>query len=432
MKQENAEKKVVLFIECGTTISSPINTGIQRVVRNIILHASSVSGDLGMQFSPVAFVNNTFREVSIEEVKPLIPSAAKVLLQPFEKVASTVVPGWIYYGLRERLKSWIKGMVRKEVGRDIYQIFHNHVGETKDESQLPILLLLDSTWDTRMWGAVEEFRAKGGWVCAVLYDLIPFTHPDTVAEATRAAHTQWWLKAPLHVDSVMCISRSVKDDFLAWQMEQKLERVVEEPRVGYFYLGAELKQTDPVIHILSAQTPTYLVVGSLEPRKNHALVLDAFERLWAEGFDGNLAIVGAFGWKSEDLLDRINRHPELGRKLFLIRDASDRDLTALYDKCQALIIASFAEGFGLPIVEAAQRGAPVICSDIPVFREVASDQLATFFNPFETQSLVDAIKEQAKQRKCETGHVNKANWISWRQSAEQLLGQMKEIVAQNK
>lgn len=418
-------------------MSSHINTGIQRVVRNIVEQAGSVSGELGMDCYLVEFANNEFLELKLSDQPIAAARYNKLTLTAIDQFIGSIAPKRIYYGLRNRIKSWIKRLTRRNTGRNIDQILDNKQHNPKDQSEQthshPILLLLDSTWDANIWGAVDQFRNEGGHVCAVLYDLIPFTHPDTVAEGTRIAHTQWWSEAPLRVDSIMCISRSVRDDYLAWQERQNLVRKLMPEKVGYFYLGAELKQNDPVIQILTSSIPTYLVVGSLEPRKNHALILDAFDQLWQQGYAVNLAIVGAFGWKSESLLDRIQHHPEFGRRLILIRDATDRELTALYDKSAALIIASIAEGFGLPIVEAFQRGTKVICSDIPVFREVAGDQ-AAYFDLASPTSLARRVAESVaslERHRPPSQHSGAIKWLTWKESTQQLFSRLQVFVANN-
>ena len=302
----------------------------------------------------------------------------------------------------------------------------------------PILLLLDSTWDMHIWPAVDEFRASGGHVCAVLYDLIPFTHPDTVEEHTRELHTSWWLEAPLHLDSVLCISQTVRDQFLSWQQEVGLSRRLAPEQVACFYLGSELhtdsEDDDQLSLILARKDPYFLVVGSIEPRKNHDVILDAFEILWQEGKSVNLVIVGGHGWKSEAFIDRVSMHPMYKKRLFLLRKTTDAELVLLYSQTAALIIASIAEGFGLPIVEAFQRGAEVLCSDIPVFREIAEDH-ATYFDPASPISLARTISQKygslerslSQKRESET-----VSWITWKQSAEQLLLKLLACVESNR
>jgi hypothetical protein len=115
------------------------------------------------------------------------------------------------------------------------------------------------------------------------------------------------------------------------------------------------------------------MVGTVEPRKGHRQALEAFDALWREGLDVALAIVGKRGWMTEEVEATIASHAELGHRLLRVDDASDELLDELYRHSAALLAASQGEGFGLPVVEAARRGLPVIARDLPVFREVARD-----------------------------------------------------------
>jgi glycosyltransferase involved in cell wall biosynthesis len=292
----------------------------------------------------------------------------------------------------------------------------------------PVLLLLDSSWDVNMWDAVEEFRAFGGRVCGVLYDLIPFTHPHTVEEHTCNLHTTWWKQAPLHMDAIMCISQTVRSDYLLWQEQQELAKRLTPEQVGYFYLGSELNtvfDASQVVNIFLKNEPYYLVVGSIEPRKNHSLILDAFELLWLDGVAPNLVIVGGNSWKSESLIRRINDHPLYNKKLFLFESTNDAELEFLYRETAALIIASLAEGFGLPIVEAFQHGAKVICSDIPVFREIAS-QRAVFFDVSSSRDLAVKVGQNLSHISPSSiiNTTDPTKWLTWEESASQLFNRL--------
>jgi len=162
------------------------------------------------------------------------------------------------------------------------------------------------------------------------------------------------------------------------------------------------------------------MVGTIEPRKNHAYVLDAFDSLWAHGEEATLVILGRPGWKTESFLERVADHPQLDKQLFWVRDASDAELDYAYRNASALIIASKIEGFGLPVVEAFQRGLPVLCSDIPVFREIAAGK-ATFFGLSHPQHLIDAVTHFCRNNDpSQRGLRQPQSWISWRESAEQL------------
>ena len=417
---------IKIFIECSTTINSPYLTGIQRVVKSIIEKSALAGEALGVECIPVVYVNGGLFVLNLQEKVDKRTQLLNSLLTLSKKLnrviprLNTVIKHLFTLMLLPLIHSFFNRINTKEifVGVDITK---KNLATTTPSNK-NILLLLDSTWDLNMFTAIDRFRLNGGHVCAVLYDIIPFTHPETVEKHTGNIYRSWWRKAPRHLDSIMCISNSVKQEYLTWQKSRKLKRSIHPDMVGYFYLGADLGGSDNVIRILSTTDPFFMVLGSLEPRKNHSTVIDAFEILWKKNSNVNLVIVGRHGWKSDNLIKRIKLHKEYGSRLFLIRDATDRDLFALYQKCNAVIMASFSEGFGLPIVEAMQAGVNVICSDIPVFREIAGES-AVYFDPLSTESLEFNVMNSLNNIVFDQNANNqpKKSWISWEQSTHQLL-----------
>jgi glycosyltransferase involved in cell wall biosynthesis len=95
---------------------------------------------------------------------------------------------------------------------------------------------------------------------------------------------------------------------------------------------------------LLAQNNNFLMVGTLEPRKGHEQVLDAFEMLWQSDLPVNLVIVGKQGWMVEELADRIRTHSELNKRLFWLEGISDKYLEQVYKVSSSLIAASYGEG----------------------------------------------------------------------------------------
>jgi len=168
------------------------------------------------------------------------------------------------------------------------------------------------------------------------------------------------------------------------------------------------------------------MVGTLEPRKGYETILDAFEVLWkgVNGADVNLVLVGGRGWKSESLLDRLSRHEKLNDNLFWFEGLSDQGLEKLYECSSGLIAASFGEGFGLPIIEAAHYGVPVFARDIPVFREVGGSSVTYFLNDSKDQ-LSHQIRvwldmlQQGKDLVSDSVSV-----VSWEESANHLLARI--------
>jgi glycosyltransferase involved in cell wall biosynthesis len=124
------------------------------------------------------------------------------------------------------------------------------------------------------------------------------------------------------------------------------------------------------------------------------------------------------------LVERLCNHPESAKHLFWFKDVSDEYLEKLYATSTCLIAASEGEGFGLPLIEAAQHKVPIIARDIPVFREVAGEN-AYFFKGLKPENLVQVIKEWLILYK--QGVVpdsNEIEWLTWSESAQQLLNKI--------
>ncbi|MGH8189682.1 MAG: glycosyltransferase [Steroidobacteraceae bacterium] len=132
------------------------------------------------------------------------------------------------------------------------------------------------------------------------------------------------------------------------------------------------------------------MVGRIEPRKGHAQVLSAFELLWRAGCAANLVIVGNVGWRVDELVQRMRCHRENGKRLFWLEGVSDEALCRLYKLADGVLSASEGEGYGLPLVEAARYGKPILARDIPVYREIAQDH-ASFFRGSDAQSLAGSL-----------------------------------------
>ncbi len=166
--------------------------------------------------------------------------------------------------------------------------------------------------------------------------------------------------------------------------------------------------------------PSFLMVGTVEPRKRHEQVLNAFEQLWAAGSDATLVIAGKAGWMVDKLLHRLANHPERDSRLLWLKGSSDELLDRMYKASTCLIAASLNEGFGLPLIEAAKHGLPVIARDIPVFREVAGDH-AFYFSDDSPTALAQAIRTwlDLNQRQAHPRSQGMP-WLTWAQSARRI------------
>jgi len=229
-------------------------------------------------------------------------------------------------------------------------------------------------------------------------------------------------------ESLICISKAVADEVDDWLKKDYKGSV--RPEVKWFHLGADINNSQPSAGITDEDTnilkivhdaPAFLMVGTLEPRKNHSLALQAFDKLWQEGSDAVLVIVGKEGWGVGEFVLKIKNHPEINKKLFWVNSASDEFLQQLYQESQCLIAASSAEGFGLPLIEASQNNLDIIASDIKVFKEVAQEN-ALYFKTEDVSSLSSTISEWLSLKQGNTQpQSSKLKWKTWGESAQDLL-----------
>lgn len=141
-----------------------------------------------------------------------------------------------------------------------------------------------------------------------------------------------------------------------------------------------------------AERPYFVAVGTVEPRKNHLLLLNLWRTLAANSADvPRLVLVGARGWHNQQILDMLERSPGLAGKVAEVGGLSSAALRSLLAHSAGLLFPSFAEGFGLPLVEAASLGVPIIASDIPVLREVAGGA-AIYRDPLDGPGWSAAIR----------------------------------------
>ena len=175
---------------------------------------------------------------------------------------------------------------------------------------------------------------------------------------------------------------------------------------------------------------SFLMVGTLEPRKGHTQVLEAFERLWSQGAPCQLVLVGRAGWRVEALLERLRQHPRRQTQLFWLEGISDEYLEQVYQACACLLASSEGEGFGLPLIEAAQHHLPIVARDLPVFREGAGAH-AYYFDGLTAHDLAAAIERWlALHASGQHPRSDAMPWLTWAQSAQQLLQRILPASAQ--
>ncbi len=278
--------------------------------------------------------------------------------------------------------------------------------------------MLDSSWDIYPKWAEAMFpriRGLGGKVFTCVYDILPITNPEFFTSATVEMFRSWFKSAMRDSDVLFAISETTR-----LQLEQMPGE--RRPHTEFFHLGAD---SLPIPTFSSSQARskgrTFLMVGTIEPRKGHSTVLEAFEKLWSSHPEIRLIFVGREGWKVSTLVSKMEKLRSTNSSFLYYRNASDELLAKCYDEADAVIAASLAEGFGLPLVETMLRGKPLIASDIPAFREIAGD-FPTYFRPADPSSLAEAIRSflSSGPRTLQEG----PQWISWDESSDQLMSKI--------
>ena len=211
---------------------------------------------------------------------------------------------------------------------------------------------------------INAMRRRGCLFVPLIHDLIPLHHPEFARAGHAERHRQRVTTTAALADGIVVNSAATGAELAPW-----LAARPAAPPVVVAPLGVTPPEVEapPV-----ALRPYFVVLGTIEPRKNHLLLLNLWRQFAATlgGAAPRLVVVGRRGWENENVIDMLERCAALDG---LVREAGclpDRDVASLLRGARALLFPSFAEGFGLPLAEALALGVPVLASDLPALREV--------------------------------------------------------------
>jgi alpha-1,2-rhamnosyltransferase len=381
------ERAVVrrILVDCTQTTAVARHAGIPRVVRNIARHGAAAAALHGATLVPMRYDLDRFVHVGLSGTGELVvPKAPDPNMHPvLRRLRKLLVPRTLVRAVRRqwrRLTGW------------------QPAGEPITFGPGDVLLLADSSWTSRYWPAVDAAIAAGARMGVVQYDFIPHTHPELMPRKLPTAFRDWMTETLVRADFVAAISESVAGEAREELRKMGRDPGNDAPLVRAFRLGADVKaatRAEPPRRELAeflAATPTgpYLTVGTLEPRKNQTILLDVFEQVWRQVPDARLLVAGFVGWKGEEVVERMRRHPRYGSHLLHFGDLGDGELIHAYRHARGLVFPSRAEGYGLPIVEALAHGRPVFASDIPAHREVGGPW-CVYFPPTDAAALAEKI-----------------------------------------
>lgn len=234
----------------------------------------------------------------------------------------------------------------------------------------------------------------------MLYDLIPLEYPeyDDGPVLSFKKNVNFVLK---QADAIICISKDTEGYLHCYAQCNQIKKL---PQISVALLGTELRFKKrfgslpdlPVKHI---NHPYFVILSTIGPRKNHIMLLNIWRRIIQDVLDKNIApnliIIGNRGWKYENVANMLEECEVIKENVFELNCCSDLELQAYLTNARALLFPSFAEGYGLPLVEALQLGTPVIVSDITVFHELGND-IPEYIDPLDGISWMNMILEYTK------------------------------------
>jgi glycosyltransferase involved in cell wall biosynthesis len=285
--------------------------------------------------------------------------------------------------------------------------------------------------DLRSLWALKQ--ARGFRYVPMVHDLIPLAFPHFVSPGYDAFLADYFGELIWLADLAMCNSESTRQDWMRFCRDFG----VDVPSHA-FRLGCDL----PAVPTQAGLPPQLkgtrfaLFVSTIEPRKNHRVLYDAWDRCIRSGAvdeeRDRLVFVGRVGWAMDDLMRELSANPATRDSIVVLNDVNDDELATLYRECAFVVFPSFWEGYGIPVAEALGYGKPCISSDAGSLSEIGGD-LVVRIDPKDTIRWAEAIAHymgsagelEDWSRRIRTEHQP----VTWDASAQHFFGTIKDAVS---
>lgn len=230
-------------------------------------------------------------------------------------------------------------------------------------------------------GMLAVLKESGLRRTVLIHDTIPLDFPALQRPESVGRFRRLFEAALTGVDRIITGTEVVAADIRRHAGARPVPPITVAP------LGVE--RAVPSDGIARPRSPYFVTVGTIEPRKNHRLLLNVWERLGPDA--PGLVLCGGRGWRNEDVFARLDRGvPGVTERSGL----SDGEIAGLLAGAHGALFPSVAEGYGLPPVEAAALGVPILCTDLPVTREVMGD-IPVYLNGTDGYQWEKTIKQYA-------------------------------------
>jgi glycosyltransferase involved in cell wall biosynthesis len=236
---------------------------------------------------------------------------------------------------------------------------------------------------------IEALRRQGCRFVPLIHDLIPLLHPEFARQGHAEIHQRRIAATARLADAILVNSAATAADLQPFLSSRQTPPPVTVAPLGI--VSPEAKAPP------AAARPYFVVLGTIEPRKNHLLLLNLWRQMAATlGPDApRLVVIGRRGWENENIIDMLERCAAIDGLVEETGPLPDREVASLLRGARALLFPSFAEGFGLPLAEALALGVPVIASDLPALREVGG-AVPDYLDPLDGAAWRNAVVDYAR------------------------------------
>lgn len=241
-------------------------------------------------------------------------------------------------------------------------------------------------------GFFQSLRSAGvAKITILIHDMIPLDFPEFTRDGVSAQFRNRMYAVAQNADQIICNS-----DYTRTRVQHYFKEWGTCPNYTVAHLGIEKFPHPPD----KGDSPPYFVIlGTIEPRKNHQLLFDVWKTLAAKLPDSDmphLKIIGRRGWNNEAVFNLLDSSPLMGKYIAEHSDFNDTDLANCIANSCGLLFPSHAEGFGLPALEAAQMNVPVICSKLEVFEEILG-AYGTYLDVADVPLWASVLQDVAKK-----------------------------------
>lgn len=237
-------------------------------------------------------------------------------------------------------------------------------------------------------------KERGVSLIPILYDMCPVLTPQFCSPGIRKVFKQHMQKTLSSSDLILSISKNTSRDAGLWLKQVK----ASVPETREFRLGDEISDVQGTEPEENLPKEFIVYVSTIESRKNHTALYYAYKLAHNQNIKlPSIVIAGRKGWLANDVYEIIKNDPDVSSKFVFLHNASDQNLTWLYNNCLFLAYPSFYEGWGLPIAESLLHGTPVIASETSSIPEIGGN-LVDYFSPYSPDEIMQKIQQYSNHR----------------------------------